>query len=124
MNNNTNKVIAGILGLLVLGVGGYYTYKYFSYTPEEKARAATASLIEHVSRHMILPVGEVPTIFEIKDPETLARQQQFFSSAQKGDELLIYPKASKAIIYSPSKDIIVNVGPVTNDGSTTTTKNK
>ncbi|MCU0660002.1 MAG: hypothetical protein MUD00_00045 [Candidatus Pacebacteria bacterium] len=43
--------------------------------------------------------------------------KHFFKGAQKGDKLVVFPTTGKAIIYSPERDIIVNVGPVTFDNN-------
>lgn len=63
-----------------------------------------------VARHMILPEG-APTVVVVKDAAALA-DQAFFKNAQNGDIVLIYPE--QAIIYSPERGVIVNVGPVVN----------
>jgi hypothetical protein len=49
---------------------------------------------------------------QITNPEELIRKDAFFTGSTSGDILLIYKNARKAIIYSPSRDIIVNAGPV------------
>lgn len=122
MQTNKNKIIIG--AVIVALVLGYLTYRHFAQTPEQKAAARTAELMVQASRHIILPSNEVPTIFEIKDPSMLAKQQIFFANAQQGDELLIFSQAGKAIIYSPRRDVIVNVGPITADAATTSAVKK
>jgi galactose mutarotase-like enzyme len=116
---NKNKAIIGALALIAVLVGVYFIYPRVTQTPEQKTEAKTADLMAKVSKHMLLPTGENPTIFEIKDPATLASQQVFFANAQQGDQLLVFSQAGKAVIYSPSRDIIVNVGPITNPATTT-----
>lgn len=76
------------------------------------SREKVEKLVSEVSKLMILPEGELPTVATIKDLEPL-KVQPFFANAQVGDMLLIYEQARKAIIYSPSKRKIVEVGPVT-----------
>jgi hypothetical protein len=66
--------------------------------------------VTQVSAHMILPVDEQPLLATIEDVEQLKTEAPFYENAQNGDRLLVY--RSKAIIYSPARDIIVNVGPV------------
>jgi hypothetical protein len=65
---------------------------------------------------MVLPEGK-PAVFVVQDPELLISQQAFFKGAQKDDRLLVYPEAGKAIVYSPKRHMIINVGPVTFDPS-------
>ena len=64
---------------------------------------------------MILPTDETPAIFIVQDPNQLMSQQPFFKGAQKNDRLMVYQKSGKAILYSPVRNMIVNVGPVTFD---------
>ena len=55
----------------------------------------------------------------VSDPSALAGQS-FFTSAQKGDKVLIYSQAKEAILYSVSMNKIINVAPL-NTGDTTAT---
>lgn len=45
------------------------------------------------------------------DPEKL-RDQPFFANAQRGDKVLIYANAKKAILYNPPSNKIIEVAPV------------
>ncbi len=72
-------------------------------------QAELDQILEKVSKMILLPEG-VPNIAIIEDIDTLVIDQPFFEGAENGDRILIYKE--KAIIYSPSRDIIVNVGPV------------
>ena len=111
------KLAIFILGIIViLGALGFGYYKYSHTEKAMKAKAAkeVIALTKEIAELMVLPAGE-PTIFDITDPAQLSSQQAFFAGAQKGDKLLVYSQAAKAIIYSPSRHLIVNVGPVTFD---------
>jgi hypothetical protein len=44
----------------------------------------------------------------VSDPEKL-KEQPFFTQAKKGDKLLIYAKARKAILYDPAINKIIEV---------------
>ena len=59
---------------------------------------------------MILPDDEQPTVATVTNVDELKVQQPFFERASNGDKIIIYTNSRKAIIYSPEKDIIVNVG--------------
>ena len=61
---------------------------------------------------MTLPTGESPNVATIIDKDKL-KDQAFFNNAENGDKVLIYTKAQKAIIYRPSTNKIINVGPIT-----------
>jgi hypothetical protein len=68
-----------------------------------------AAMVEKVSRHMVLPVGN-PKVITVSDVETLKRDQPFFSRAQDGDVLLVYPE--RVILYSPTLDKIVEIAQI------------
>lgn len=72
----------------------------------------TEDTIERIKKHMVLPEDEGPTVVTITDIDLLAEQQPFFGGAQNGDKVLVYVGARKAIIYSPERDIVVNVGTI------------
>ncbi len=113
-----------VILLLVAMVGfvwsfsSYRNYKKqvsFLSTPEgqqDLAKKEMDVLLAKVGRHIILPNDEQPTVASIVDPETLVKDQPFYKGAQKGDKILIFVKAQKAIVYNEANDIIVNVGPV------------
>ena len=75
----------------------------------------TEDTIERIRKHMVLPEDEVPTVVTITDIDLLTEQQPFFNGAQNGDKVLVYAGARKAIIYSPERDIVVNVGTIVAD---------
>jgi hypothetical protein len=70
------------------------------------------ALIEKVSRLILLPQGEVPSIATINNVAQLQKDSLFYKDARNGDMLLIYFQAKKAFIYDLEKNIIVNTGPV------------
>lgn len=67
--------------------------------------------LQKVSRIMVLPSNEEPTLATVTDLSKL-KDQPFFANAQEGDKVLIYPRSLKAILYSPSKDKIIEVSSV------------
>lgn len=111
-----HKLIIVLILILGVLVGGFFYYKYTKTEvyAQKKADKKSQALIAKVADHMLLPEG-VPVIFTVEDPDMLAGQQAFFKGAEKGDTLLVYSEAGKAIIYSSKRNIIVNVGPVTFD---------
>ena len=60
---------------------------------------------------IVLPEDEIPTVATVSDPEKL-KEQPFFSDAKKGDKVLIYANAKKAILYDPMANKIVTVAPI------------
>jgi hypothetical protein len=94
--------------MIVFGVYFYYKWNLARQSPQIKIQKETVLLLEKVSKLMLLPVGEEPTIATVSDPEVL-KDQVFFSKAQKGDKVLIYTQAKKAILYSVSLNKIIDV---------------
>jgi hypothetical protein len=110
------KTILVMLGIIILILAGlYYRFNHSKASVEKRAQAETVRLVKEVRKIMILPETDVPAVFDVQDPTLLASQQAFFVGAEKGDKLLVYPQIGKAIIYSPKRQKIVNVGPVTFD---------
>lgn len=110
---------------LAAGLGWTY-YQYYkaqqkiAYLSTVKAQQEIAQkeidvTMAKISKHILLPAGEKPTVARIEDAKTLASQQAFFKGSSNGDQLLIFASSSKAIIYNPTKDVIVNVGPIFNE---------
>jgi hypothetical protein len=69
---------------------------------------------------MVLPEGD-PVLFKVNDQETMRKQQAFFKDTMNDDVLLVFQQSSKAIIYRPSTNMIVNVGPINFDQTKTGT---
>jgi hypothetical protein len=69
--------------------------------PSAAIEKETKALTETIGKFMELPAGEQPTLATVTDRAKL-KGQEFFTDAQNGDKLLVYPKAGKAILYRPS----------------------
>jgi len=111
----SKKLITKILiALLVFSIGTsvvfYRSLAKLKQDPKVVAQKETDALMEKLSEHILLPQDEFPTAYTISDVEKL-KERDFFANAENGDKLLIYPKAKKAILYSPSKDLVIGVGP-------------
>lgn len=121
IKNIIYKILFVFIGVII-GIGGTFLYIQKYGIPSEKilnnvSQAEESKKIqeitEKVGKLMLLPEGETPVLAAINDVETLAKEQAFYVGSQNGDIVLVYKQALKAIIYSPTKDIIINVGPVT-----------
>lgn len=111
------RIIALLLALLVIAVGaGVYFYQKAAETPREQATSELDTIVARVGRLMVLPEGEMPTLATVSDPEKL-KSQPFFAHAQKGDAVLIYAIARKAILYNPTLNKIVEIAPVNAGGA-------
>lgn len=115
------KMMPAVLLIALVIAGGMAVYFYLQLAklqqnPQALAQGEIQQVIEKVSRLIVLPEGETPTIATVTDLEKL-KDQPFFSKAQKGDRVLIYTNAKKAILYRPNADKIVEVAPL-NIGAT------
>ena len=121
----TGKKMLPILlsvALLIAIVAAIYFYiqvVQLNKNPQLILQRETQELVAKVSKLIVLPEEETPTIATVNDPEKL-KDQLFFSKAQKGDKVLIYTNARKAILYSPTTNKIVEVAPI-NIGNTQAT---
>ncbi len=79
--------------------------QFFASDDPEKLAARVGELI-------LLPENEVPTVATVSDMHAL-EGQAFFQNAQLGDKVLMYLAAQKAVLYRPSEDLIIEVGPIT-----------
>lgn len=102
-------VIAFVI-IIAAGIGVYE--RYFDLTDAERAQKELAAAMFSVSKHMILPEGDDPVLATVTDAEALIKQQTFFAGAVNGDQLLLFPRSLKAVIYSPSRNRIINAGPI------------
>jgi hypothetical protein len=123
---NMKKSLIGLVVVLLLGAtaaAGYYYKQYdtLKKNPNKTAQDETAATIAAVGKLIALPEGEQPTLATVTDPEKL-KSQTFFAHAQKGDKVLVYTGAKKAILYNPTSNMIIEVAPV-NIGESTASNN-
>ncbi len=116
-------IIIGILIILFFSAAGLATYFYkravycakqfdeLKENPQKFVQEEIKNLIAKVGKLVVLPEGEQPTIATVNDPEAL-KNQPFFANAKKGDKVLIYTNAKKAILYDPVNNKIVEIAPI------------
>ena len=149
MNNLLHKIIhnrfSKIIILLIVLIGVFVAYKKIASLQNEKDRLVSMieslqgtpanktndekKILEKVSKLIVLPENEQPTIFTIINANALSKEQPFFSGATDGDYLIVYRQSQKAIIYSATNRKIVNSGPIissiqTKPEATSTTSKK
>ena len=96
--------------LLVLALVAVSAWAYSLYRENRELRdpeAQAKRIVAGMSRHIILPEGEVPGIFPIDKAQA---EEPFFKNAEDGDLLVVYRSTQQAFIYSPSRKILVNAG--------------
>src|SRR5438105_13516756 len=109
-----NIIIVMVLLLVVLGGLAGYFYKQLyeaKSNPQKISDAEVDSLIAKISKLIVLPEGERPTVATVTDPDKL-KDQAFFANAKKGYKVLIYTNAKKAILYNPFENRLVEVAPI------------
>lgn len=117
MEENKSKIFLVLLAVLVLVFGGTTVYFYRQTTtlkqdPQKAAQESTQALVDKISKLIVLPIGETPTVATVTDPEKLKKEQPFFANATLGDKVLIYTGARKAYMYNPTLNKIIEVAPV------------
>ena len=107
-----------LLILVLLFVGASATTFYFyqkvddlKADPNEVAQKRVAELVNRVSKIIVLPEGETPTVVTVNDPEQL-KDQTFFAKAKVGDQVLLYTTARKAYLYDPVNNKILEIAPL------------
>src|SRR5437773_9402672 len=102
------QVIVPVIAVAALLLAGYFymQVRKLEQNPQAVAQQESNDLIAKVSKLIVLPSGEAPTVATVSDPEAL-KDQPFFASAHKGDKVLIYAQAKKAILYSVALNKII-----------------
>lgn len=110
---NTAAVVFAVLFLFAAGFAVYLFSQLQSVKkdPAKTAQEEVKAVVAEVSKLMMLPNGEDPTLATVTDPEKL-KDQAFFARAQTGFKVLIYANAKKAILYNPVEKKIVEVAPI------------
>lgn len=105
--------IATIVAIIAILAAGYFYYQVreLKKDPSVAAQQEVASLVVKVGKLVVLPTDETPTVATVSDPEAL-KDQAFFANAVKGDKVLIYAQAKKAILYSVGMNKIIDVAPL------------
>ncbi|OGI93951.1 hypothetical protein A3A03_03740 [Candidatus Nomurabacteria bacterium RIFCSPLOWO2_01_FULL_40_18] len=127
MENNTLgkrvfKVFIPLVAIVAIIAAGYFynQTRLLKQNPQAAAQQESVALIAKISKLILLPSGETPTIATVSDPEAL-KDQAFFKNAQKGDKVLIYTTAKKAILYSVTLNKILDVAPLNIGGQESAT---
>lgn len=82
---------------------------------DKPSAAEIVALVKRVSQIAILPKGELPEVLVISDL-TQMRANPFFTDASIRDYIIIYKKAGRIIVYNPTTNKIINMGPyITSD---------
>src|SRR3989344_7893826 len=100
--------------LLISTMSALYFYSRYTTVkidPQKIVQDERTALLAQVSRLIVLPTGEDPTLATVSNIDVL-RSQPFFANSKNGDKVLIYVKARKAILYDEVNNKIVEVAPI------------
>ena len=115
----TPLILIGMVIVLGVSTTFFYRRSVALKNPNAVSDAESRALIARVAKLALVPSDETPTIATVSDPEKL-KDQSFFVDAKKGDKVLVYSNAKKAVLYDPVANKIINIAPI-NTGATPTT---
>ncbi|QQG41567.1 MAG: LytR C-terminal domain-containing protein [Candidatus Woesebacteria bacterium] len=114
------KIILTAVAVLLILCGAAGTYYFYNQNqkalqllkdPTAAQKEEVKTILAKLSILIELPQDEEPQVATVLDYSKL-KDQTFFAKAQNGDKVLIYTKAGKAILYRPSTNKIIEVGPI------------
>ena len=119
MNRPVNLILVIVTAFSLVTAGYFYTEMNRIKANPQAVMATMAAnelkeVVTKVGRLVVLPADEEPTLATVADPEQL-KNQPFFANAKKGDKVLVYNKAQKAILYNPVQNKIIEIAPITNN---------
>lgn len=106
------KILGIVIVLIILIAGGWYWMSRPAADSPEAAAAEVEEVVAEVSKVMVLPTEETPTVGTVTDPAVFAGQA-FFDGVQTGDKILVYPNRGMVVLYSVSMKKILGVAPLT-----------
>jgi hypothetical protein len=120
---NKKIIVRTLFALAFLFAVGAACYFYsqtvaLKKTTQQATDQELKETIAKISRLILLPKDETPTIASVSDPAQL-KNQPFFDNAEIGDKVLIYSKAKEAVLYRPKTNMIINFAPVNLGGAET-----
>ena len=105
-------VLALVLIALAFESGRYTVYRAH---PELSGVEQATVVLQKVGSLIQLPTGETPTMATINDAVNAKKAQPFLINAMNGDILIVYQNAAEALLYRPSTNKLIAVGPVNNN---------
>jgi LytR cell envelope-related transcriptional attenuator len=113
MKNRSFIIVLTIIAIVGIGLSVFFYFQYRNAlnNPVVAGQLESQDLVKKISRLILLPQNEVPTVATVSDISKL-KTQPFFHNSQNGDKLLIYTRARVAILYNPQADKVINVAPL------------
>ena len=110
--------------IIILWSYGFYElgrYVVYQENPGLAGQQQADAILQKVGRLIELPANETPTMVTVTDAASVKQTQPFLANAENGDVLIIYANARTAILYRPSEDKLIAVGPVTQQAASQST---
>ena len=108
------NILLLIVAIIALLLALHYYRKYAELrdvvqnVSAQNATNPAAAVISAVDKHMLLPANEQPVLAQVSDPKALSGNR-FFRNALLGDDVLVYCRSQLSILYSPTRDKIIEV---------------
>ena len=106
----TSKQMYVVLPSTALILFGLCAAGFWYYSAHQPDRNSVEYIKREVGRHILLPPNEQPVLATITD--TTKVSSPFLKRGSNGDKVLIFAQARRVILYRPSLDRIVDVGPI------------
>jgi len=120
-----SKLFLGLVLVVVVGVGGWWAFNSqsgddlvkLSENPGAKLTDAQVdAVVARISKFMVVPTDERPSVVVLKDTASLAQQQPFYKDSVDGNILVVY--STRAIIYDALTNKLVGVSPIQQNTAT------
>ncbi len=112
---NIINIIIILIATVAMTFGGLFYFKLKRLEVENislnKKDKEINSIVSKISSIYLFPEGEIPTIAIVSDP-ALLKGQSFSNLSQKGDNVLIFSKIGKAVLYRPSINKIIDIASI------------
>ena len=109
IKRNYIKIIILFFVLAGIAILGFFYQDNISYKNPDTILDGEAKIIfDKVDQLAVVPQNETPTLAKVSNPELL-KEQAFFIDAKKGDVVLIFSNAKKAVLYDPVANKIINM---------------
>ena len=92
-------------------------YTVYQANPALQSQEQATQILHQVGNLIQLPQNETPTMATINDAASVKQGQPFLANAENGDILIVYQNAGEALLYRPSTNKLIAVGPVNNSPS-------
>ncbi len=121
----TYKLFLGVVLVVLVAFGGWWAFSsqsgddlaQLSKDPGAKlSDAQVDAVVARISKFMVIPTDERPSVVVLKDTASLAQQQAFYKDAVDGNILVVY--SARAIIYDAITNKLVGVSPITQNTAT------